>query len=49
MNELHESKKIYYHQYFEKDKSNMKKLWKGINSTASSRFDNLDTISFVPE
>ena len=45
VNELNESKKTYYHQYLAENKSNVKKLWKGINSIVSSRFDDINTIS----
>ena len=49
VNELNESKKIYYHQYFAENKSNMKKLWKGIKSIVNLRFDNIDTTSHVSD
>ncbi len=32
VNELKESKKNYYHQYFDENKNNMKMLWKGIKN-----------------
>ena len=49
VNELNESKKIHYHQYFTENKNNMKKLWKGIKSIVSLRYDNIDTISYVSD
>ena len=47
VNELKESKKTYYHHYFDENKSNMKMLWKGIKSIFSLRSNNLDTISHL--
>ena len=45
VNELKESKKDYYHRYFDENKSNMKMLWKGIKNIVSLKSNNLDTIS----
>ena len=45
VNELRESKKNYYHQFFEDNKNNMKMLWNGIKNIVSLKTNNLDTIS----
>ncbi len=47
VNELRESKKSYYHNYFDENKSNMKMLWKGIKSIVSLKSNNLETISYL--
>ena len=47
MNEIRESKKIYYHQYFENE--NMKMLWKGIKSIISIKQGNGETISCLKD
>ena len=44
VNELRESKKNYYHQFFEENKNNMKMLWNGIKNIVSLKSNNLDTI-----
>ena len=44
VNELKDSKKNYYHHYFDENKSNMKMLWKGIKNIVSLKPNNLDTI-----
>ena len=47
VNGLKESKKTYYHHYFDENKGNMKMLWKGIKGIVSLRSNNLDTISHL--
>ena len=47
MNELKESKKNYYHQFFEENKNNMKMLWNDIKNIVSLKTNNLDTISYL--
>ena len=49
VNEITESKKNYYHQYFDENKNNMKKLWKGIKSIISIKPGNFDTVGFLKE
>ena len=49
VNELKESKKNYYHHYFDENKSNMKMLWKGIKSIVNLKANNLDTISHLTD
>ena len=49
VNELRESKKIYYKQYFDENKNNMKMLWKGIESTINLKSNNHDGISYVED
>ena len=44
-----ESKKSYYHRYFDEHKSNMKMLWKGIKSIISLKPGNVDSISYLKE
>ena len=47
MNEILESKNIYYNKYFEENKSNMKMLWKGIKGIISLSPGKLDAISYL--
>ena len=49
VNEIRESKKNYYHQYFDQNKKNMKMLWKGIKSIISIKPGNFDTVRFLKE
>ena len=49
VSELKESKKSYYHKCFDKNKSNMKMLGKGIKSIANLTANNLDTISHLTD
>ena len=49
VNEIRESKKNYYHQYFDEHKSNMKILWKGIKSIISIKPGNAETISCLKD
>ena len=49
VNELKESKKNYYHQYFDENKNNMKMLWKVIKNIVSLKSKNLDTISHLTD
>lgn len=47
VNEIRQSKKNYYQQYFNKNKNNMKLLWKGIKGIISLKPNNTDTISHL--
>ena len=47
VNEINASKKQYYHQYFDENKSNMKKLWKGIKDIISLKPGKGDTFSHL--
>ncbi len=47
VNEIWGSKNIYYHKYFEENKSNMKMLWKGIKGIISLSPGKLDAISYL--
>ena len=49
VNELKISKNNYYHHYFDENKSNMKKLWKGIKSILSLKSNNVDKIPHVTD
>ncbi len=49
VNELKESKKNYYHQYFDENKSNMKLLWKGIKDIVNLKPSSADTISHLTD
>ncbi len=45
VNEIRKSKKNYYQQYFDENKSNMKMLWKGIKDIISLKPNISDTFS----
>ena len=49
VNEIRESKKSYFHQYFDEHKDNMKMLWKGIKNIISIRPGNFDSVRFLKE
>ncbi len=49
VNKLKESKKNYYHQYFDENKNNMKMLWKGIKNIVNLKPKNLDTIQHITD
>ena len=47
VNEIRQSKKNYYQQYFDENKNNMKLLWKGIKDIISLTPNNTDTFSHL--
>ena len=47
VNEIRQSKKYYYQQYFHENKSNMKLLWKGIKDIISLKPNSSDTFSHL--
>ena len=49
VNEIRESKKSHFHQYFDEHKNNMKMLWKGIKNIISIRPGNFDSVRFLKE
>ena len=49
VNEIKESKKNYYHQYFDEHKGNMKMLWQGIKNIISLKHGNVETISCLKD
>ena len=49
VNELRERKKIYYNQYFDENKNNIKMLWKGIKSIVNLMSNNPDAISYIED
>ena len=49
VNEIRESKKNYYHHYFDEHKNNMKMLWKGIKSIISVKPGNFDSVRFLKD
>ena len=49
VNKLRESKRNYYHQYFDENKKNMKMLWKGIKNIVSLIPIGLDRISHLKD
>ncbi len=49
VNELRDSKKAYYHEYFDKHKNNIKMLWNGIKSIISIKPGNFDTVSYLKD
>ena len=49
VNEIRESKKNYYHHYFDEHKNNMKMLWKGIKSIISIKPGNFDSVRFLKD
>ena len=49
VNELRESKKAYYHKYFDDHKNNMKMLWNGIKSIISLKSGNFNSVSYLKD
>ena len=47
VNEIRQSKKYYYQQYFHENKSNMELLWKGIKDIISLKPNSSDTFSHL--
>eukprot|EP00794_Sanderia_malayensis_P013289 gene13290-14664_t len=47
VNEIRQSKKNYYQEYFHENKNNMKMLWKGIKDVISSKPKNCDAFSHL--
>ena len=46
-NNLRESKKDYYHTYFDENKNNMTMLWKRINNIISTKTKYLESVSYL--
>ena len=46
---IRQSKKSYFHLYFDEHKNNMKMLWKGIKNIISNRPGNFDSVRFLKE